>query len=443
MGLELVKQLSAEDYEVTLIDTKQEVLEAAINNYDVMAVRGNCATVEVLREAGINEAQILIAAIKGDETNLLCCMTAYKLNPKLHTIARIRNPEYREQVYDMQDLFGLSLIVNPERSAAREIERLLRYPGFLRRDSFAKDRVEIVEIQLKKGSPLCGVSLINMQKVTGTRVLVCAVLRKGEAIMPGGDFIFEEGDRIFVTAPTSNLTLLLKNIGIINRKVRKIMICGGGKIAWHLAQRLEKSSIRATIVEQNEETCYALAEAFPYINVVQGDATNMSMLESAGVRDVDALISLTSLDEMNLMISLYANNMEIPQIITKIAHLENNLMLHELPIGSVLDPKVLASNNIVRYVRAMKNQNASAVSIHTFAEGKVEPEEFLVDKHAKYCGVPFRKLPLKKGILIAGINRGSEIIIPDGNAYYQEHDGIVIVTNERTKIERLNDIFEG
>ena len=239
IGSTLAQQLTAEGYDITLIDTDPEVLATSVERLDVMAVEGNCASMPVLLQAGVKEADLLIAVTNADEVNLLCCTTAHGINPKLHTIARIRNPEYTEQIFEMRDVFGLSLTINPERQAAVEIERLLKYPGFLRRDTFAKGRAEIVELRIEEDSKLCDIPLRELNSVVKSRVLVCAVLREGEAVAPGGNFVLREGDRIFVTAPTENLTVMLKNLGIITRRAKRAVLCGGSRVGYYLADLLQ------------------------------------------------------------------------------------------------------------------------------------------------------------------------------------------------------------
>lgn len=442
IGRTLVGQLSLEGYDITLIDTKKSVLEDAVDRFDVMGVQGNCASVPVLKDADIDKADLLIAAIGTDEVNLLCCMTAHMLNPNLHTIARIRNPEYNDQIFHMRDAFALSMVVNPEFKAAVEIERLLRYPGFLRRDSFAKDRAEIVELQIESDSPLANQSLSRLGSISKVKVLVCAVLRDGKAITPDGDFILRNGDRIFVTAPTSNLAMLLKNLGILTRRVKKVMICGGGRISYYLAQRLEKTSMDVSIVEKDYDRCLYLSEMLPKTAVICGDATNTTLMEGAGMDRCDAVVSLTNYDEMNLVISLYGGTLKIPQRITKLAHIENRQMFNNLSIGSVIDPKEICSTSIVRYVRALKNQTDAAISVHSFADGLVEAEEFRVDETSKHCGIPLKKLKLKKNVLIVCINHGKDLYIPDGNSVYEVGDTVVIVSSRENNIGRFNEIFE-
>ena len=271
VGITLLQQLSQEGHDLTLIDMNRTVLDGAVTRHDVMAVQGNCAAQQVLLDAGVMDADLLIAVTGADEVNLLSCMTAHGLNPNLHTIARIRNPEYTQQIHQMRDLFALSMTVNEEAQAAKEMERLLKLPGFLRRDTFAKGKAEIVELRIDEKSKLNGISLIEMYRTIKCKVLVCAVLRNGTAITPGGHFVLKEGDRIFVTAPTSELAILLKNLGILTRRVRSCLIGGGGRISYYLAQLLEKGGIHVRIIEKNPERCRELAELLPSADILQGD----------------------------------------------------------------------------------------------------------------------------------------------------------------------------
>lgn len=442
VGLALIRQLSAEDNDITIIDSKQSVLDEIVERYDVIAVQGNCAAMSVLSQADVENADILIATIEADEVNLLCCMTAHKMNSKLHTIARIRNPEYREQIYRMRDSFGLSLQVNPERQAALEIERLIRYPGFLHRDSFAKDRVEIVELSVDENHPLKGKTLSSINSVIGVKVLICAILRNGTAVIPNGGYYIEEGDRLFVTAPTSNLALLLKNLGIVTHRVKNVMICGGGRITHYLAQRLEKSGINLTIVEKEYDKCLNLVENFPKANIIHGDATDIKFMEREGLNKCDTLVSMTGLDEMNMVISLYGHNSGVNQVITKLAHIDRSPMLEGLKLGSVINPKELCSNIIVRYVRALKNKSESTLSIHSIADGQVEALEFSIDDTVKNCGIPLKNLRLKKETLIVCISKGAKQYIPDGDTYYEQGDIVIVVTGQKNIIGKFNDIFD-
>lgn len=442
VGATLARLLSAEGYDLTVIDSNPSVLENSVESYDVFAIQGNCATMDILKQAGVEEADLLIAATNADEVNLLCCMTAHSINPRLHTIARIRNPEYSDQIYEMRDIFALSLTVNPERQAAAEIEQLLKYPGFLKRETFAKGRVEIVEFRVDAGSRLCNTALIHLNSIIRTKVLVCTVLRDGTAIAPDGAFVLQEGDRLFVTAPTNNLTALLKNLGIITHKVRRVILCGGGRISYYLAERLLKSGITVQIIEQDRNRCLELANQLPQACIVHGDATNQTLLTSEGLESCDALVTLTGLDELNVIISLYGNSCGVPQVITKVGHLENGKLLDSLSLGSVICPKDLCSNTIVRYVRAMKNQAGAALTIHSIADGQAEAIEFVVEEETRHCGETLRDIRLKKNVLVACIIHGSHTEIPSGDSTFALGDTLVIVSSNGRVIYQLNDIFE-
>ena len=441
VGTTLALRLSQEGYDITLIDSNHQVLSDVCEQCDAMGVQGNCASMPVLQQAGIMDADLLIAATHDDEVNLLCCTTAHGLNPKLHTIARIRNPEYTQQIHTLRNVFALSLAVNPEQQAAREIERLLRFPGFLARDTFAKGRTAIVELRVDADSKLKGVTLIQMNSIVKCKVLVCAVLRGGNAITPGGNFQLQEGDRIFVTAPTDNLSILLKNLGIVTRRVRKVIICGGGRVSRYLTERLVRGGISVHLIEHNYERCVQLAAALPEATVVHGDATDQSLLESQGLSDSDALVTMTGLDELNMIISLYGNSKNIPQVITKLSRPDNRSITDSLALGSVICPRELCCDDIVRYVRAMENQVGSAISVHSIADGQAEAVEFHVDSHTQNLNTPLKDIKLREGVLLASITHGSSTDIPGGNSSFIDGDTIVVVTNRRGSLRQINDIF--
>ncbi len=441
VGATLVRQLSSEGHDLTMIDMDPNILSAAVEKHDVMAVRGNCAAMQVLLDAGVKDANLLIAVTGADEVNLLSCMTAHGLNPNLHTIARIRNPEYTQQSHAMRELFALSMTVNEEKQAAREMERLLRFPGFLRRDTFAKGRVEIVELRIDSRSKLKDLSLAEMYRIIGCKVLVCAVLRSGTAITPGGNFVLQEGDRIFVTAPTSNLALLLKNLGIITKRVKRCLIGGGGRTSFYLAQLLQRDNIAVTIIEKDPVRCRSLAEALPKADILHGDFSSREDLESAGLTACDAVLSLTGLDEMNMITSLYSVSRGVPQVITKLGHPGNAALAGDLSLGSVICPRELCSNAIVRYVRAIENQTGAAISVHGIADEQAEAVEFLVDDTTRNCHRALKELKLKPNVLLANISHEGSVEIPNGDSQLTPGDSVVVVTTARGTLQTLNDIF--
>jgi len=443
VGSALTRQLSAEGYDITVIDTNSRVLESSTEHYDVICVQGNCASMDVLLQAGVKHADLLIAATHADEVNLLCCTIAHGINPKLHTIARIRNPEYDEPVFRMRDIFGLSMSINPERQAAAEAERLLKFPGFLRRDVFAGGQAEIVELKIDKNSRLRDVKLMELPGIIKCRVLICAVLRDGAALVPNsGNFTFQEGDRIFVTAPTRNLTTLLRSLGIISRRVRSCLLLGAGRVSYYLAAALIKSGIAVKIVETRPERCTEIKTLLPEAEVILGNVGDPELLQSEGISNYDAVISLTGEDELNMITSLYAGSAGVPHVITKLSHIPSRHIIDTLNLGSTICPKDLVVSTIVRYVRAMQNQTGAAVSVHSIADGQAEAMEFIVDKNTNHCGIPLKNLKPKPNVLISSITRGARTEIPNGDSTFQRGDSVVVVVRQGTLVRQLNDIFE-
>ena len=441
VGSTLLGKLAGEGHDLTLIDLKKDVLELACEGQDAMGVAGNCASAKVLQEAGVKDAQMLIAVADADEVNLLTCMVAHSLNPRIHTIARIRDPEYMEQAQTMQKMFSLSMVINPELQSAREMDRVLKLPGFLRRESFAKGRAQIVELRIEGGSKLDGVSLMELYRIIRCRVLVCTVLRGGNAIIPGGQFELKAGDRIYVTAPTEDLAELTRNLGLQKKPVKSVFLGGGSKSAFYLAQLLVKSGVEVTVMEREQERCRELAAALPGVNVVLGDCSDRWELEQQGLLRCDAFVATTGVDEMNMIAALYASRRGVGNVITKISRQGSAEMAHWLDVGSVVCPRELSADSVVQYMRALENKAGAAVSIHSFAEGQAEAAEFRVEE-APFCGVPLRQLKLKSGILLATIARAGKVEIPGGDSVMLPGDTVVVVTAGQNGPGSLSEIFD-
>ena len=441
MGSTLIRQLAFEGYDLTVIDNDTDRLESCIESYDVMGVQGNCASMAVLEEAGVAAADLLIAMTGQDEVNLLSCVTAHNMNPKVNTISRIKNPEYSGQITSMQGAFALSMAVNPDLQAAKEISRLLRYPGFLKRDTFAKSNTEIVELKVKPDSQLKGLTLFKVNQTLKCQVLVCAVLRDGKAIIPSGDFELKENDRIFVTGSIENLNILLKNLDIIPHKAKSVLIAGGSRVGFYLTKLLLNQGISVQIIDSKSGRCRELAAHFPEATIVEGDASDQKVLDREGISRADAFVALTGIDETNILMSLYANHMHVPQVITKVGRAENLHILDDLPVGSIISPKDLVTNIIVRYVRAKKNQIGAALTMHLIADGLVEATEFRVTEKTLHCGEKLKDIELKKNVLIATISRKGNIEIPSGDSAFLAGDSVIIISGSDRKVEQLNDVF--
>ena len=441
IGRSLTRLLSAEGYDLTVIDVNSEMLTYIEERYDVITINGNCAAMSTLRAAGIADADILIGATMADEVNLLCCLAGHTLNKNIHTIARIRNPEYYDQLYELRDALNLSMTFNPEFRTAQDIARILEYPGFLTRETFARDRVEIVELLIDEKNRLNGVKMMDLPSISKCRVLVCTVVRDGKAFMPDGSFILKTGDRIYVTAPTYELTTLLKNIGVITKKVTRVMLAGGGNISYYLAKQLRKAGMKVRILEKDPARCEKLSEMLPGCEIIQGDATNQKVLEMEGVKECDALVSLTGMDEMNIIISLFAHDLGVHQVVTKVGRTESLSVVDRLGVGAAINPQELIGSSVVRFVRSVKNQSGAALTVHSIASGMAEASEFLVDSTTQNRGKPLRDIRTKDNVLIACISRHGSLTIPNGDSSFEEGDTLLVVTASNTVIERLNDIF--
>lgn len=442
VGYTLTKSLSEEGHDLVVIDNNKRILLASQESLDVAVVDGNGASVEVQREAGVDTADLLIAATNGDETNLLCCMVAKKLGCK-HTIARVRNPEYDQQIRFMRDELGLSMVINPEKAAALEIFRLLQFPSFLKRDSFARGNAELVELKLKDGNPLIGKPLQQFRTVADVNALVCAVERDNEIHIPKGDFTLHLGDKVTIAADAADLVKLIKNLKVYSPKAQRVMIVGGSRTAAYLAQRLIRNKIDLTIVEQDEKRCMDLSEALPQATVINGNGTDQRLL-SEGIASADAVVSLMGIDEENLLVSMFASYVGVPKSITKISRNEYNPIFESMGIDSIVSPKLLTANEIVRYVRAMEDTTGGSVlTLYKIVDGKAEALEFSVKGEAKFLNLPLYRLKLKKNVLIAAIIRARRVIIPSGADVMQKGDTVIVVTEADRAIRDLKDIFEG
>ena len=441
VGYTLTKRLSQEGHDIVVIDNNRSVLLQSQEALDVAVVDGNGASVEVQREAGVGSSDLLIAATSGDETNLLCCMVARKLGCR-HTIARVRNPEYDQQTRFLKDELGLSMVINPEKAAALEIFRLLQYPSFLKRDSFAKGSVELVELKIKENNVLANTRLDQFRTLSNVNALVCAVERGGMVSIPKGNFSLQVGDKLTIATDAGNLVRLIKNLGVYTPKAQHVMIIGGSRTAKYLAQRLISSKVKLTIIEKNEKRCQELSETLPEATIVHGNGTEQGLLIEEGIRKMDAVVTLTGMDEENLIVSMFADYIGVPKSVTKINRTEYNNVYENKGIDSIVSPKLLTTNEIIRYVRAMDDTTGgSVVTLYRIVDGKAEALEFSIKNDAPYNNIPLHKLRLKPNILIASIIRARKVIIPSGNDEIHKGDTVIIVTTTDHAIAELRDIF--
>lgn len=441
VGSAVSEQLSKEGHDLVIIDSNPNVVNRSSNMLDVLCIHGNAASRSVQIEAGVQDADLLIAVTSSDELNLLCCLIAKKLGAK-HTIARVRNPQYALDLPYIQADLGLSMTVNPELEAAQEIARSLRFTSAIKTDSFAKGRVDLVEFKIKENSILIGKSLKDLFKISGVKVLVCAVLRNNKAMIPSGDFVIEKGDKLTITARPSEILLFFMNVGLPRQTIRNVMIVGAGRVAYYLCHSLIDMNYSVKVIEMDKEKCETLALAFPKVSVINGDATDHALLMEEGIENADAFIALTGMDEENILLSMYALDQKVKKVVTKVNRTNFNDILNRMGIDCVISPKHLTANQITRYVRAMQNSMGSNVEALTrIVNNQVEALEFHVSSSFKYLDIPLKDLPIKSSVLVACIVRKGHIIFPDGNATIQSQDNVIVVTT-RTGLDDLMDIFK-
>lgn len=443
VGSEIVAALCPEGHNISVIDRDPAVIDSLTSEFDILGVCGSGVTMNTLEQAGIYESDLLIATTNMDEINILSCVIARRMGTK-GTIARVRDPEINSQVWFMRESLGVSMMVNPEYNTAREISRMLRIPSAAHVESFAKGRIDMVEVIVPEGSPLTGVALKDLDTgVGGSRVLVCAVQRNGEdkAVIPGGDFIISEGDRVYISASHGQISNFFKQIGIVKTKVKNVMIIGGGRIAYYLSQMLIDSGMDVKIIEKDHDRCNVLAQKLPKVRIICGDGSNQELLHEEGLDKADALIALTDIDEDNIIMSMYAQMKECPKVILKVNSPNLRRMAMSAGLDSSVSPKELTADIILSYVRALEETTGGVIrSMYKLVDGQIEAMEFWATE-GKVIGVPLSKLHLKKGLLIAGIFRDGRIIFPCGSDSIHPEDVVIVVTTNRF-ITSLDQILE-
>lgn len=436
VGYTLAEQLNEEGYDIIVIDSSEEKIRNVTNNLDVIGLVGNGTSFLKQREAGVEEAELLIAVTNQDEINLLCCLIAKKAG-NCRTVARVRNPEYYAEIGYIKEELGLSLAINPELAAAANIQHLIQVPSAMDINTLAKGRVNLVRFVIPKDSAWNGLRVSEVSGICGISLLICIVERRHEVMIPDGNTVLLEGDSISVIASPEKLNDLFKNIGIHTHPIKTVMIAGGSKIAYYLAQRLGKFKIDVKIIETNLRRCEDLAELLPKAKIIHGDASSHSILLEEGLPQMDAFVSLTDYDEENIMLSLYAHKLSRAKLITKINKIDYDDVIEDIPIGSIVSPKYLTAEFIIQYVRSMQNSMGSNVeTVCRILDNQVEALEFAIKEKSKVTDIPLMKLKLKKNLLLCNIVRKGRFIVPSGQDSIQEGDTVIVVTTHKG----LNDI---
>lgn len=440
VGATLVEHLSQEGHDIVVIDRDSKIVEQMVNSYDVMGICGNGASYDVQMEAGVSSARLFIAATSSDELNILCCLIAKKVGAH-HTIARVRNPDYLKQLPFIKEELGLSMIVNPEYDAANEIAKVLRFPNAINIETFSRGNVDLAELKINDGNPLCDMALTDIFSAFKTKILVCAVQRKADVFIPRGDFVLKSGDKIHITAPRGELVRFMKKLGIYKHRTKDIMIIGGGKMGYYLARQLSESGgYNVKIIEIDRDRCDKLCTLLPDVNIINGDGTDRGILYEQGIESQDAFVALTTIDEENIISSMYASSLGISKTVAKVNRVSYQV-LESIGMDSAFSSKAIAANRIIGYVRALENSGESSVqTLYKLVGGQVEALEFKITADFKNIGIPLKKLDINNDTLIASIIRDNHVIFPDGNDSIEIGDSVIIVSKSK-QFRSINQIF--
>lgn len=442
VGATIAQSLEAEGHDITLIDRDAETIEHAANELDVICCLGSATNPDTLREAGAEQADILMAVTESDEINMICALAARRLGAK-YIVARIRDPEYLTQTEFLREAVGLSVIVNPEYECAKEISRILRFPSAVRVETFSKGSAEIIDYRVPEGSPLCGLSLVECARRFGAKVLVTVVERGDEALIPHGDFTLRGGDKLSLMGEARELRRFFAAVGSKGRRVKSVIIMGGSRTSVYLADLLEESGISATVLDRSRERCNELCDLIPHARVICGDATRDEVLLEEGIRGADAFVALTGDDGDNIVTAMYAARCGVPKTVVKV-NMRHFSGLLDAEGASMITPKEIVAQQITGFVRAISNSAAwgSIETIHKLAGGKLEALEFKVGDGASCLGVPLRELKLRRGVLISAITRGEKTLIPNGSTVIESGDHAVVVAPAGL-LKDINDLTGG
>ncbi len=440
MGKAILKHVCKENHEVVVIDNRAKVIEDIINTYDVMGICGNGVSYEIQKSAGTDKADLFIALTVTDETNMLACLIAKRLGAK-NTIARVRDVDYNKQIELMRGILEITRTINPELESAKEILRIINFPEALKVESFAHGDADITEFFISNDSPIAGLSLMQINQKLGVSVLICAVERGSEVFIPNGQFVIKGNDKIYIVSSQAESKAFVSKLGLSKTKLKNIMIIGASKIAYYLAEALVNNKYNVKIIEVNQDKAKAIAESIKGANVVLGDGANQEVLSEEGLQNYDAVVCLTGIDEENIIISLYANKLNIRKTITKVNKASFAGLLESIEMGSVIYPQEIAANQVVSYIRSNANRRGNnIVTLHKIVNNQVEAVELIVSKESSLLNKPLKDLKLKENILIGGIIRNQEVIIPSGTTTINENDSVIVVS-KGIIINDLGDIL--
>lgn len=440
VGSVLCEELATEENDIILIEKNETRLENLISRNDISGIVGNGASFDLQQEAGVDTCDIFIAVTPQDEVNIMACILAKKMGAR-YTIARVRNPEYSSHFDYVRESLGVNLMINPELESARNIARIIKFPTVLSLQSFADNRVELIEVEVTRESLLSGLSLVDFRTRFGD-TLVCVIRRKEETIIPSGRDQLMVGDHVYVIGNKKNIRKFYKVVRPKKNHVNSALIIGGGRLTYYVIEFLKEYRMDIKVIERNREVAEELSASYPNVEVILGDGTDQEILQQEGIENYNAFISLTGVDEENIVVSLYAQQQNVNKVITKV----NRELLLKIfdPLGmeSIITPKRVIANTILGFIRSLGNTSVSNVeALYRLADNEAEAIQFKVKATSKVINIPLEKLETKANLLIAYIIRDRKLIIPSGQDSIKENDRVIIVTKDKY-FDDIDDIMK-
>ena len=442
IGEVILQELAYESHEIVAVDTDSKVIQNITDNYDVMGICANGTHFNTLSDAKAGSAELFVATTPSDEINMLCCFLAKRMGAK-HTVARIRGQEYSTENLDfLKHQLEISMVINPELLTARAINNIIKFPSATKSEAFTRGRFEMAELTVKPNSAFDGAVLVDLRKKLNAAFLVCSVLRDKKTYIPKGDFVIHEGDRLGIIAASDEMQKLLKNAGMLQKRSKDIMILGASASSLYLSKLLTQNGNSVKIIENSESRCNEICGILPRgASVICGDGTNHILLSEEGLEDADAFVTLTGMDEENILSSYYAQSMNVPKVITKVNRSSHDSICEKLGLDCVVSPKRITADIVAQYARALQNSMGSKVeTLYSLLNGQVEALEFDVSKDFSHLNTALKDLSLKPDILIAGIIRGDKTIIPNGFDVILPHDRVIVIAAGQ-KLYDLSDVM--
>jgi len=436
VGFHIASHLALENKDVVIVDKNANALRRVSDNLDVQVLQGSGSSPTVLEEAGLRSAEIMLAVTNSDEANLVACLVANIVSPSTKKLARIRNADYDDYHGTFRENAPyIDTVINPDIEVVKTIDRMMTVPGAVDVGEFADGRIKFVGIKVDEDSPLNRVQLIDLPgRLDGIRLLIAAIMRDEELIIPRGKDRLMAGDLVYFITASEQLETTLATLGKQEEPLRRVLIIGGGRIGYRLASVLEERNLSCKIIEKDSAKCDRLADRLNKAVVLHGDGSDQSLLAEENVGDMDTVVTLTNDEETNILASLLTRRMGIRKCITRISKFSYFPLMATIGIEQVVSPRLSAINSIIQHVRRGKVLSAMSIKGE-----QAEIMEAVAMETSAIVGKPLRSVGIPKGALVAAVMRQDHIIIPSGETVIEPDDRIIIVSRREAipQVEKI------